>query len=623
MQRRGTRTMAHQHALPADPRHTGAFQPSYAHAQHPHPARHPVDDMRRYEGDPRMQYAVPPHGEYHQPYPHPPPPPPYAGAACGHVSSAPPPPPSIDLRMLENTFRKLDQKMEKILDDQDAKFRTLEASLARGKARMEALDTQIDSLPDITADALATHVLAHVLHPTTTTPAAAGFVWADGSTRFAPETWHLPLTTCRAMWSLWFHGDAARHIGPFRLLSKSDLREFDSKRRLTAARAVMGALVDLALSHFLVDSEDALHAMDLDASLGVVDRAFELLVHPPRGDSSGDDADKPLLAVLADQVANVAALPYTRIYDALPDAARQQKRPDDEPPLLYHWSDGVTRAIPEGWAYPSDTCKEIWKLYFLGTPPDATFLDGYTGERYRGPLRLLKVRHFKEKMWKTVVSNTNMVMRRLSEIAVTHALAESIEDLEEMVDGELMAVFDRAFDILLYHNPDGNIVGPTMLSTKRPTSYVVSSIHRAMIRTTAAQKQAANATTTKASEGTKRKKTDGRSTAAALLSQEVVDDEPMLTQTFQEQLQQQMPFEYTYTTDHTRADRPPSGHMLPSPPQESQGGARRQPDELFHQTPFGNHVPFGQEHQLPQYETRETPYVTPPPRSAKFPVHFL
>ncbi|RQM30679.1 hypothetical protein B5M09_002113 [Aphanomyces astaci] len=115
------------------------------------------------------------------------------------------------------------------------------------------------------------------------------FHWSDGTRRHAPEAWEFPSTTCRAMWQLWFLGDSAVGIGPFRHLSSWDIERFakdtTSRKQLSRARTVMNKLVDIAVDQSLVSSADdlegAVSAAGLDA---VFDRAFEILLHTNPGD---------------------------------------------------------------------------------------------------------------------------------------------------------------------------------------------------------------------------------------------------------------------------------------------------------------------------------------------------
>ncbi|CAK4609476.1 hypothetical protein AeNC1_009975 [Aphanomyces euteiches] len=95
------------------------------------------------------------------------------------------------------------------------------------------------------------------------------FTWSDGSLRLTPENWRLPTANCSAMWQLWFRGDPAAGIGPFRHLKEGDV---ENRQDLYRARTAMNKLVELAVEQGIVTSPDDLTALT-DAEL---ETAFEL-----------------------------------------------------------------------------------------------------------------------------------------------------------------------------------------------------------------------------------------------------------------------------------------------------------------------------------------------------------
>ncbi|RLO02308.1 hypothetical protein DYB28_005845 [Aphanomyces astaci] len=379
--------------------------------------------------------------------------------------------PHVGLSMLQDTFKKIDQKLETVLDAQDAKFRSLEASLARGRSRVEAMEKQLGHLPAVTVDAVTTHVMPHLVPPSRDTissdPSSGSFAWSDGTTRLAPETWQFPTPTCRSLWTLWFYGatSSSPPICPFRLLKLCDVRDFHSKRQLRDARLLMRHFITTAIAtDTTVASEASLHDLPLDTSLSIFDRTFDLilLAHP---DNLADHlhAKDPTL------------LPFRAVFDALPSELKDKLTPppNEDAPSAFTWSDGTQRVTPEGWVYPSELCKSMWLRWFLGVP-----------EVGLGPLRCLRSGLMKVKPCRQQTSNNNVLWRKLSDVAIAHGFAESFDDLKEMLEIDLGICFDRAFDILLFHNPDGNLFGPHRVATKRPTSYVVSSIHRLLTKGT-------------------------------------------------------------------------------------------------------------------------------------------
>ncbi|KAH9139905.1 hypothetical protein AeRB84_015842 [Aphanomyces euteiches] len=353
-------------------------------------------------------------------------------------------PPSMDLHTLESTFRKLDQKMEKILDDQDAKFRKLEAALDNGRHRIGVLEKQVECLADVTVKALKEHVLPHAINvvrrPSSftdsllTTTSTVLFVWKDGTTRRAPEAWTFPTTDCRKLWQLWFHGDDIARIGPFRLLAKCDLKDFESKRQLSVARVVVRVFVNLAVSTALVTSEAALIDLPLDTSLELFDQVLNQLLH---NDPSGPHQDNSEESGGLLQVSNVLSLPYSRIYDAFPDEVKKQYHSEESTPS-FEWRDGSKHCVPEDWTFPTEACKEMWLRWHLGEPSLGIV-----------PFRRLRESHLKLKACQNQLAMNTVVFKKLSEIAVEHSFAESFEDLEEMLPSDLSVVFDNAISLLL------------------------------------------------------------------------------------------------------------------------------------------------------------------------------
>ncbi|KAF0698701.1 Aste57867_10701 [Aphanomyces stellatus] len=85
--------------------------------------------------------------------------------------------------------------------------------------------------------------------------------------------------------------------------------------------------------------------------------------------------------------------------------------------------------------------RTLWKCWFLG-------------DKTMKPLRCLhvpgrNVPHMYE---------SGIVVQKLVYISVAHAMVSAPDALTLMAEPTLMAIFDRAFDILLHHNPEGNLV---------------------------------------------------------------------------------------------------------------------------------------------------------------------
>ncbi|RHY82692.1 hypothetical protein DYB37_012368 [Aphanomyces astaci] len=108
------------------------------------------------------------------------------------------------------------------------------------------------------------------------------FTWADGTLHLTPEGYRLPATNCSAMWQMWFRGDAAAGIGPFRYLKESDV---DNRQDLYRARKAMNMLVEVAIEQGVVTSQDDLMALS-DEEL---ETAFELAFDDYTLQTHGDD----------------------------------------------------------------------------------------------------------------------------------------------------------------------------------------------------------------------------------------------------------------------------------------------------------------------------------------------
>ncbi|KAF0697141.1 Aste57867_12135 [Aphanomyces stellatus] len=136
---------------------------------------------------------------------------------------------------------------------------------------------QLSSALNVFSNAVyASHLPTHS-HAASTIPASTPstwtsytcFTWSDGSMRRAPETWRFPSTTCSVLWQLWFHGDPAAGICPFRLLTGSDVPPC-AQTNWTCAKGIMDVLVKAAGA-----SVAAIAAMPPPASMSLFDAAFE------------------------------------------------------------------------------------------------------------------------------------------------------------------------------------------------------------------------------------------------------------------------------------------------------------------------------------------------------------
>ncbi|KAH9134719.1 hypothetical protein AeRB84_019596 [Aphanomyces euteiches] len=95
--------------------------------------------------------------------------------------------------------------------------------------------------------------------------------------------------------------------------------------------------------------------------------------------------------------------------------------------------------------WPSVPCRKMWRLWFRKDPKTGT-----------GPLRFVASGSVDKK---NMASRLNaLVMNKLVDIALANSLAASEDAIGDMDDDErFMGVFDAAFEILLHHNPEGNL----------------------------------------------------------------------------------------------------------------------------------------------------------------------
>ncbi|KAG9410122.1 hypothetical protein AC1031_018155 [Aphanomyces cochlioides] len=153
--------------------------------------------------------------------------------------------------------------------------------------------------------------------------------------------------------------------------------------------------------------------------------------------------------------------------------------PDNLP--VFTWSDGSERHAPEAWEFPSTNCKTMWRLWFHGDANHSI-----------GPFRHLKSRDIerfaKDKTSRKQLSRARTVMNKLLEIALENSWIETVDELDGKSEDDLDAIFDQAFDVLLHHNPDGNLAGDGKLRADRATSYTYSSVHTFMVPTSRKRK---------------------------------------------------------------------------------------------------------------------------------------
>ncbi|RHY27928.1 hypothetical protein DYB32_006428 [Aphanomyces invadans] len=144
------------------------------------------------------------------------------------------------------------------------------------------------------------------------------FAWTDGSLHRAPEDWVFPITNCRSLWELWYIGDTVHGIGPYRTLTKDDIKHHYVLKTRGKAAAVVQKVIDTAVDHGIVSSADRIPNMSKDECLAVFEQAFAVLM----GSSSTGNKDNQVLPH------NACNNMFTKVYTMLVNQKR--KRSDDD-----------------------------------------------------------------------------------------------------------------------------------------------------------------------------------------------------------------------------------------------------------------------------------------------------
>ncbi|KAF0697131.1 Aste57867_12125 [Aphanomyces stellatus] len=134
-----------------------------------------------------------------------------------------------------------------------------------------------------------------------------------------PPKWELPSLTCRQLWTCWYFGDG--QVGSYRHLCHLHSNSAKlSTRRLTCARIVMSTCVAIATAHAFVTPHDDLLTMDLETSLAVFERAFQVFMfNNPDGNLAG-------IGVGQIRPENTESCCYSTVARALSPSARTKRR---------------------------------------------------------------------------------------------------------------------------------------------------------------------------------------------------------------------------------------------------------------------------------------------------------
>ncbi|KAF0697129.1 Aste57867_12123 [Aphanomyces stellatus] len=251
------------------------------------------------------------------------------------------------------------------------------------------------------------------------------FLRANGSTSRVPEGWVFPIYQVRTMWAYWYRGDAVHRIGPYRTLSRQDVLE-TSRARLSQAKAVMRYLETIAMRRGLVTSPETISTMALADCMAIVDRVYEIIAvdGPPIGSASLSISTASTNISQVKQAAHATGhLPYT-------------------------WPDGSRNHVPDGWAFPHLTCREMYVRWYRGDNAGI------------GPFRDIPNSRIPVYASRQHQQFAKKVSEEITRIALLHGLVPSLDALTALPPPQLLDVFDQAYSIFLYANPKGTVVGP-------------------------------------------------------------------------------------------------------------------------------------------------------------------
>ncbi|RHY27927.1 hypothetical protein DYB32_006429 [Aphanomyces invadans] len=285
----------------------------------------------------------------------------------------------------------------------------------------------------------------------------------------APPPWRFPTLTLREMWRCYFHGpfdglSIPPTAGPLR-----HIQVVEPRRYFWESKRVIHLFATCAVDHHLVKHEDDIEKMTEEDSLSLLMRSAALFLGEQANGmlTRGGFEYRSLEQVLdlkcrtvgrrhklgknstSDAVAPIQPKLLSEMTSP-PQAPRSPPRPDvassGSPP---HKPMQPSRGVPKGWEFPRTSCRELWKRWFVG-------------DQRVGPFCTLSRHDFgpKDDVSPRRLAAARLVVDTLIDVADTYKLAgRGVSVLPTMEEDELMVVFDRAFDVLMYNNPDGNIAG--------------------------------------------------------------------------------------------------------------------------------------------------------------------
>ncbi|KAF0697153.1 Aste57867_12147 [Aphanomyces stellatus] len=328
--------------------------------------------------------------------------------------------------------------------------------------------------------------------PTIIAPASA-----TNATRLIPTESMFPVTSCRAMWLLWFQGDAnSPDLGPFcKFVAASMHQNATIQSRIHQAQRVMDLIAQSAVDLALVPSADALINMSRLQLGNVFEQAFQsfLGLTKARGTSKrlgfqGLSYEEAIELTYTSVIRRMQGKEEANIkktvlrLTTLPPNELSNDDNDSSARSAPDVTESAAGPIPVGWKLPPTTCRQLWLNWFFGDVSGV------------GPYRLLAARDFKtSESSRRRLSSARLVMAKLIEIANTHLFIMPEEELTELDGEDSLVVFERAFHVLMFNNPHGNLagLGSNQIRPKRADDCNYTTVSLAMSQSASAKRMRA------------------------------------------------------------------------------------------------------------------------------------
>ncbi|KAF0697160.1 Aste57867_12154 [Aphanomyces stellatus] len=251
-----------------------------------------------------------------------------------------------------------------------------------------------------------------------------------------------PVTTCRALWRLWFHGDAAAaHNIPYRLLLPT-LEAKHVQERFRRAKHVVDLIAETAVAHNVIPASSDMASFDSAALQHVFDQAFPLVFGIVGANRCPTRAGFELSTY-----AELERDMYVSVFDRL----RRSERPTEgtavrsyahrSPPTTTNERAPPVESIggrsppPPPWTFPPAVpWRAMWVLWFHGDPAELRV----------GPFRFVVATSLDQ------ASRANLeAAQTVMAVVAAEAAAPSDAAMAALSPAALVAVFDKALAVVL------------------------------------------------------------------------------------------------------------------------------------------------------------------------------